>query len=83
LIKLPSFSASEKDITRRSDMADELVLMEKGPATMNVPPDKVQAYLNNGWTITGRSPEPQPLKAVDIIEPTPEGKPAGRRTSKK
>ena len=46
----------------------EHVLMEKGPATMNVPPDKVQAYLDDGWTITDRKSVVLPLQAADVVD---------------
>jgi len=45
----------------------EHVLMEKGPATMNVPPDKVEEYMADGWTVVTRPPVTTLLpKAEDV-----------------
>ena len=49
-------------------MAD-LVLMEKGPATMNVPADKVSDWEAQGWVVIKRPAETIIPKAVDVDEP--------------
>jgi hypothetical protein len=50
----------------------ENVLMQKGEATMNVPPDKVKAYAEDGWIVIDRPAEPKP-EAEKPIEPQAEG----------
>jgi hypothetical protein len=45
----------------------EHALMKKGEATMNVPPDKVDAYKADGWIVIDRPPElPAPAQAEDV-----------------
>lgn len=39
-------------------MNDPLVLMARGAEQMNVPLEKVQAYLDEGWKEISRSPLP-------------------------
>ena len=40
----------------------ELVLMTRGSESMNVPSEKVQAYLDAGWTELSRTP----LESVSV-----------------
>ena len=60
----------------------EHALMKKGEATMNVPPDKVQAYLADGWTVI-QAPEPSkaeaPRAAAAEEAPAPEKKTRGKK----
>lgn len=46
-------------------------LMKKGEATMNVPPEKVQAYEEDGWKVIQPPAEVAP-EADQPIEPKPE-----------
>lgn len=46
------------------------ILMERGSERMNVPPDKVQKYLEDGWNIVQKAvPELQP---VTVAAPQPQ-----------
>ncbi len=45
----------------------EHILMQKGAATMNVPAEKVKAYLANGWIEIGR----QAIKAEVVHHKPP------------
>lgn len=55
-------------------MADKvfLVLMARGSETMNVPTDKVQQYLDEGWKEISRTPMPVALE-VTVSAETPSG----------
>ncbi len=44
----------------------ELVLMARGAEQMNVPVEKVQAYLDEGWREISRS-QPQPVAPVEPV----------------
>lgn len=47
----------------------EHALMKKGEATMNVPPDKVEAYKADGWVVIDRPPEPPPPAQAENVMP--------------
>ena len=47
----------------------EHALMRKDGAEMNVPPEKVEAYKLEGWTVIARPPEPPPVQQTEDIEP--------------
>jgi len=52
----------------------EHLLMKKGEATMNVPPDKVKAYEEDGWIVIERPAAPEPkAEAERPVEPQAEG----------
>ena len=54
---------------------NELVLMTRGSESMNVPSEKVQAYLDEGWTELSRTPlEPVSVETVtesETVVPAP------------
>ncbi len=60
-------------------MPTTLILMQKGPATMFVPPDKLQQYLADGWKEIERkvSVDPQPKAAA-----APPAEPKASKTPK-
>lgn len=49
----------------------ELILMERGMELMNVPPAKVDAYLEAGWKVIPSIPDPEikSLPSSQTIEP--------------
>lgn len=55
-------------------MAEELVLMEKGPDSMYVPGEKVAAFLADGWKEISRKPRNPESVAVETpaAEPAPQ-----------
>lgn len=49
---------------------NELVLMTRGSESMNVPSEKVQAYLDEGWTELSRTPL-EPVSVETVTESMP------------
>jgi hypothetical protein len=43
-------------------------LMERAGEQMNVPPDKIQAFLNDGWKIVGQPAAPEADPAAPVEE---------------
>ncbi len=60
----------------------ELVLMEKGPASMNVPAEKVQAYLADGWKEISRKAVPDEPVKPKVKDPAPVDAQAAERKAK-
>ena len=66
----------------------EHALMKKGEATMNVPPEKVQAFEADGWIVINPPAETPPAPVVEEIKPEAEtpvektAKPKGRKSSR-
>ena len=48
----------------------EIVLMTRGSEQMNVPSEKVQAYLEDGWTEVSISPS-EPVAVETVTESAP------------
>lgn len=56
----------------------ELVLMNRGAESMNVPSEKVQAYLDEGWKEVSRKPLDPVAAKTDAAESAPVEKPKGK-----